>query len=239
MSFYGNIPLLSRYGISQGVYGLFPWLAYYPGKKEILYIIATGGQIIRYGDYLVHEFYGSDTFDVTQEGSGLFNDVTVFGQAGGGGGGADGAYGGGGGAGGNDEVIVSAILGANAVIIGSGGTFNADGNDTNLLGLTFVGGGRGGRRPATDVGDGGSGGGAVGGFNVLNGGGLGTLGQGNDGGIGGVIGAYGGGGGGGGAAIHRHFSKGYDMDEIHKLGWKHVHEDRETLAKKLKELELK
>ena len=47
------------------------------------YIEATGGQVIRYGDWVVHEFYGSDIFDVTQAGSGAFGDVEYFGEAGG------------------------------------------------------------------------------------------------------------------------------------------------------------
>ena len=124
------------------------------------YIEATGGQVIRYGDWLVHEFYGSDTFDVTQAGSGVYNQMARLAIAGGASGGlsnyAVNRLSGGGGAGEFDEDNVSATVGTHAITIGAGGAAS-NGSDTVVLGRTYKGGGKGGSSAAGN--DGGSGGG--------------------------------------------------------------------------------
>lgn len=181
-------------------------------KNKIAYIIATGGQVIRYGDWLVHEFYGSDVFDVTQSGSGAFGDVEYFGIAGGGGGGGSntntnvGAGGGGGGG------IVSgtwpSVVGNYPITIGAGGvngaesTYPTAGNNTTFFGLTAIGGGYGGQgQNGTNIAasNGGSGGGSAS-FQSI-GIGLGTVGQGNNGGASYNAPTYSGGGGGGSASV--------------------------------------
>ena len=124
------------------------------------YIEATGGQVIRYGDWLVHEFYGSDIFDVTQAGSGVYNQMARLAIAGGASGGlsnyAVNRLSGGGGAGEFDEDNVSATVGTHAITIGAGGAAS-NGSDTVVLGRTYKGGGKGGSSAAGN--DGGSGGG--------------------------------------------------------------------------------
>ena len=166
------------------------------------YIIATGGQVIRYGDWLVHEFYGSDTFDVTQAGSGAFGDVEYFGEAGGGAGGSNSNYyGAGGGGGGKVSGTWPSAVGAYPVVIGAGGA-NAgagaqglNGSDTTLFSQTAIGGGGGGGIATKNGANGGNGGGAA------ENGSIGIGSQGYNGGLGSTT-PIGGGGGGGGLAAN-------------------------------------
>ena len=166
------------------------------------YIIATGGQVIRYGDWLVHEFYGSDIFDVTQAGSGAFGDVEYFGEAGGGAGGSNSNYyGAGGGGGGKVSGTWPSAVGAYPVVIGAGGA-NAgagsqglNGSDTTLFSQTAIGGGGGGGIATKDGANGGNGGGAA------ENGAVGIGSQGYNGGLGSTT-PIGGGGGGGGLAAN-------------------------------------
>ena len=175
---------------------MFPYNAYFTGRKEILYIIATGGQVIRYGDWLVHEFYGSDTFEVTQTSEGALNDIEYFGEAGGGaGGGNSDYYGAGGGGGGDVSGTWPAAVGSYPIVIGAGGaiiagTQGANGSDTTMFGQTAEGGGGGGGKTVKSGANGGSGGGATENAAV----GVGS--QGFNGGQGSLAGGGGGGGGG-------------------------------------------
>lgn len=100
----------------QSDYGSFLVAMY----AEITYTEAggppTGGTITRDGDYLVHKFTSSGTFNT----NGATLDCRVFVQAGGGGG-AGGAKGGGGGAGGQLEKASHSVTGSVAVTVGAGG----------------------------------------------------------------------------------------------------------------------
>ena len=178
------------------------------------YIIANGGTVSRNGDYLVHTFLGSDTFNVTSLSSTpAYNSLQYLIVAGGGGGGASVLSGGGGGAGGFLTGALTPTVSSYFLVIGAGGaTTNGEGDGANGfnstgLSLTSFGGGGGARGYVGyyPAGNGGSGGGA----GALNGGaglngypGTGTVGQGFDGGY-----AYGGpgyaasGAGGGAGAV--------------------------------------
>ena len=173
---------------------------------RISYMIATGGTITTIGDYKIHTFTSSGTFEVTSAagfiGSHIVNYLIV---AGGGGGGYE--TGGGGGAGGLLQSSHHHVSrGKHTVTIGAGGagaTNNnngANGADSSVFSITADGGGVGGRSLGSNTGkDGGSGGGGKRNFNA---GGSATSGQGNDGGQGGAgTGTYvacaGGGGGAG------------------------------------------
>jgi hypothetical protein len=168
------------------------------------YIIATGGIITRNGDYLIHTITGTDTFEVTQAGSGLYASLDYLIVAGGGGGGSFNGGGGGGGGGylsGNFTPAVqsyAATIGAggNGGNGGSAASGGSIGGDSSIFGLTSYGGGGGGSFFTNNV-DGGSGGGQ---FRLTSTVGQGVAGQGNDGGeTDPVDNIYNGGGGGAGA----------------------------------------
>lgn len=171
--------------------------------------VATGGTITTVGDFKVHTFTSSGTFQITA-GSGTIESLVVAGGGGGGNG-----YGGGGGAGGMIYTSPGAVLssGSYAVTVGSGGAGGATaspgstGANSVFAGastITALGGGGGGGNVSNGSGggNGGSGGGA-GGFSPGGGsisGGTGTGGQGSNGGNGNTtIPSSGGGGGAGGS----------------------------------------
>ena len=179
------------------------------------FIVATGGIITYDGNYKIHTFTTSGTFQVTS-GSGNVWDLIV---AGGGGGGL-----GGGGAGGLIDLggySVGVTVGSYSVTVGAGGagvisnsggsvtTSQTQGGNSSFNGYTAIGGGSGGFAPLANNnsagGSGGSGGGGgtdVGGGNQGAAGGS-TSGQGHNGGTGAYSAnsAYGKGGGGGAGAV--------------------------------------
>ena len=157
------------------------------------YIVATGGNITRDGDYLVHTFTGSDNFNVQSLSSTpAYNDLEYLIVAGGGGGGGSlGNTGGGGGAGAGGFLtgFSTAITNTYPIIIGSGGSAvlgwnnGNNGSNSSFNSLTSIGGGGGKRAGNSGNGlSGGSGGGVS--YNGAGGaiGGAGTAGQGNKGG---------------------------------------------------------
>jgi len=153
--------------------------------EDICYIVATGGAITTDGDFRVHTFTSSGTFEIVS-GTGAVASLVV---AGGGGGGGN--TGGGGGAGG----LISTAPGASytarsfTVTVGPGGP----GGPAALSGtigansvfdvITAAGGGGGGHYVNAAGNAGGSGGGGGGGT-TGSAGGMGTAGQGNSGGAG-------------------------------------------------------
>jgi hypothetical protein len=150
---------------------------------------ATGGTITVGSGYTYHTFTAGGTFTPTAN---ISADVLVI--AGGGGGGTYSGGGGGGGAGGVLLLSNQSLTNGTGytVTIGSGGSANTNGGDSQFGALTAaVGGGRGGS--GSVGGNGGSGGGGGDSFN----GGTGTTGQGYAGGFGTGAGASPGGGGGG------------------------------------------
>ena len=170
------------------------------GTSNVTYTAATGGTITTDGDYKVHTFTGSGTFNVSYVGTDTTADYLVI--AGGGPGGcySGGAGGGAGGyrtsfstSGGGCSTESSATLstGAHTVTIGAGGVWSSGfcplpsswwpGSDSSALGVTSTGGGGAGGEywAGREVGGpGGSGGGGCGG------GGAGTSCQGYSGGTG-------------------------------------------------------
>jgi len=141
---------------------------------------ATGGTITTDGDYTVHTFNSSGTFEIT---SGTC-DVEYLVVGGGGGGGS--VSGGGGGAGGFLTGTLNRGVGSYTVTIGAGGaggisytTEGENGEDSVFDNITATGGGRGANVAA--VGTGGSGGGGSSNESPYTGG-AGTVGQGYDGG---------------------------------------------------------
>ena len=167
---------------------------------------ATGGTITNISGYRVHTFTssasGASSFVPNKAGS-----VDVLVVAGGGGGGAgtrhNGAWSAGGGAGGvlySSSVSVSQS--SYSITVGAGGGINSNGANSIALGMTAIGGGRGGGSAGYVGASGGSGGGGIGDENPARAGGSGTSGQGNAGGPGTDPGGnpyYEQGGGGGGA----------------------------------------
>ena len=130
------------------------------GINSAAFITATGGTITTSGNYKVHTFTSSGTFQITS-GSG---DVEYLVVAGGGGGGGD--SGGGGGAGMMlTGTKTSMTAGSYTVTVGAGGTGGSNtnmtaGSDSVFDNITSKGGGRGGRSTAAQGGTGyGSGGG--------------------------------------------------------------------------------
>lgn len=161
---------------------------------------ATGGTITTDGDYKVHTFTSSGTFEVTS----ITNNPTVdiLQIAGGGGGGR--RRGGGGGAGGYlYETGVAVSAASYSVTVGAGGDGSTGGNSSNggnssigsLITVSVGGGGGGGNAHGANGGSGGGGQGMTAGINA----GTATSGQGNDGAAGSNL-SYGGGGGGSGGA---------------------------------------
>lgn len=155
---------------------------------------ATGGTISYDGDYKIHTFLTSGTFNVTAA-----NDVEYLIVGGGGGGGEDFGSDGGGGGGAGGVLTGTTTLSTQeyTINVGDGGATRTTGDNTTALGFTALGGGAGGgNNGSLSGGSGGSGGGGAWG----NAGGSGTNGQGNDGGAGKSSAPYFGGGGGGAGA---------------------------------------
>jgi hypothetical protein len=162
------------------------------GAAVATYITATGGNVTRDGDYLVHTFLGSDTLNITQTSNNpTYNTFQCLIVAGGGcGGSASGSAGGGGGAGGLILTSSTSSISVYPVVVGAGGGFNSNGGNSTFNGLTAIGGGYG----ATLSGGayGGSGGGES---NYFQGIGFGVVGQGFNGGPAGLRSGGGGGAG--------------------------------------------
>ena len=176
------------------------------GVQPFTYMTATGGTVTTDGNYKVHSFTSSGTFQVTTVGDvGTVEYLVVAVGVGGSDDSSSSWGGGGGGAGGylaNTAYSVSAQ--SYTVTVGAGGAMDVDGSDSVFGSVTSDGGGRGGKNGGSTYGswvggNGGSGGGGSGGFNTT--GGTATAGQGNDGGSGWANpGQAGGGGGGAGQA---------------------------------------
>lgn len=166
----------------------------------VILITATGGSISTDGDYKVHTFTSSGTFQITA-GSAAIDSLVVAG----GGGGDVTAGPGGGGAGGLVYTSPGAVLGVGSytVTVGAGGTggvgagTGGNGGNSQFNLMTAAVGGGGGGDGSTSGNAGGSGGGAGRGGT----GGTATAGQGNNGGLGNVGSNDSGGGGGGCGAV--------------------------------------
>lgn len=173
------------------------------------YLVATGGDVTRNGDFLIHTFRGTDNFSVLSLSSNAaYNLLKVNVVAGGGGGGAGGGAGGGGGGAGAfvENLTYSLSNGATtyACVVGAGGVGSADFNIPGGTGINSSfdtllsrGGGSGGTYTAVGTVGGNTGGTA--GFVGL--GPVATATQGNNGGIGIVASTNGGGGGGGSSQV--------------------------------------
>jgi hypothetical protein len=169
-------------------------------------MIATGGTISTSGNYKIHTFNSSGTFQITQ-GSGTVYYLLVGGGGGGGSGSGNTFYGGGGGGGGELVSSTSLGVGSYGVTVGAGGSASSgqgnNGGNSAFQGSTAYGGGGGGS--TTAAGSAGNGpsagaGGSLGSNSVPGGGGQGNItnGSGQGGGGGGNAGTNWGGGGGGG-----------------------------------------
>jgi hypothetical protein len=188
--------------------------------------VATGGTITTDGDYKVHTFTTSGTFQVTTVGADPELDYLVIAGGASGGGGVGGGGGSGGyrntyasetsGGGGLSETQITSTVTSYTVTIGGGGAavsgwgtaggYGASGSNTVFGAITSTGGGGGGYYvnpgPINGV-AGGSGGGSGACESSQGVGGAGTSNQGFAGGTstGSAAGPYGGGGGGGGGAV--------------------------------------
>ena len=196
------------------------------GTQPYVGMVATGGSITTDGDYKVHSFTTSGTFNFTVT-AGSAPEVEYLVIAGGGSGGSgatNSSYGSGGGGAGGYRTATGFSVSAQqyTVVVGAGGAnpgADADttnsGSDSSFSSITSAGGGGGGARsryapfnevPNTEDGkNGGSGGGSAPGQSVRAIAGLGntpstTPSQGNDGGQGGFDAGGGAGGGGAGTA---------------------------------------
>ena len=176
-------------GSTATLYGITDATKYYPK--------ATGGTITTDADYIYHTFTASGTFTPTAS---LTADVLVI--AGGGGGGGN--FGGGGGAGGVVSYSSQSLSATGyTVVVGAGGSGDANGNNSQFGALTAAvagGAGYGGRGAANGTANSGGSGGGGGGGNTAGYtgfGGSGTSGQGSNGGTG-TYNRIGGGGGGAG-----------------------------------------
>jgi len=164
------------------------------------YLSATGGTITYDGNYKIHTFTSSGTFNVNSI-TPTSSSVEYLVVAGGGaGGGAGQSNAGGGGAGGFRTGTISVSAQSYSITVGAGGTGaggnvrGENGSDSIFSAITSIGGGGGGTHNGPQAGkDGGSGGGGTQGGGAP---GLGTAGQGNNGG--GYVYAAGCGGGGAG-----------------------------------------
>ena len=176
------------------------------GNQPFIYMTATGGTITSDGNFKVHVFNSSGTFEVTTLGD--IGTVEYLVIAGGG----AGAHGGGGAGGYRTATGFSVSAQSYSITVGAGGAkdttatiYGGNGSDSVFSTITSTGGGGGGSyygNATNETGrDGGSGGG--GGPSGNKPGGSGTAGQGNDGGAGmtdGVTHSSGGGGGGSSSA---------------------------------------
>lgn len=180
------------------------------------YIVATGGTITTDGNFRVHTFTSSGTFQITA-GTGTVESLVIAGGGGGGGG----NYGGGGGGGGYIHTTPGSIYGVGSytVTVGAGGTggnaagtvLATNGGTSAFDAISTVGGGAGGYGDNISGNYNGSNGGSGGGGAGRSGdttGGTGTAGQGFAGGIGGVPSTGLGGGGGGATAVGANYSSG-------------------------------
>jgi hypothetical protein len=166
------------------------------GASSSVYPTATGGTITTDGDYKVHTFNSSGTFEVTS-GVGTIDSLIIAGGGGGSG------YGAGGGAGGMLYTLGSGVsVNTYTVTVGAGGaggTPGSNGSNSSLIGgaisLTATGGGGGGTDLVSNNGGSGSGGS----YGLA--GGTGTVGQGNNGGGSANNANVPGGGGGGAGAV--------------------------------------
>jgi hypothetical protein len=171
---------------------------------------ATGGTITTNGDYKVHSFTTSGSFNFNVTSVGTIPTVEYLVIAGGAaGGGRDGTgKGGGGGAGGYRTATGFSVSAQQyTVVVGAGGSgvtagFGTDGSNSEFSTITSIGGGGGGYYNAFDGRPGGSGGGGGDtGTGTSSVGGDGTVGQGFAGGAASSNGASAGGGGGGASAV--------------------------------------
>ena len=168
-------------------------------------ITATGGTESIDGNFKIHTFDNSGTFNIIDAPAGSLVHIVAVGGGGGGGGSNGGS---GGGAGGFVEnTAVAVTTGAYSVVVGGGGSGTNRGQDTTIeaLNITAFGGGGGETQSTTNPNkNGASGGGASGGggSGTLGGtAGTGIPGQGNDGGLGWYQNSNDGGSGGGGAGV--------------------------------------
>ena len=170
------------------------------GNQPYTATVATGGSITTDGNFKVHTFTASGTFQVTTLGDATTVEYLVV--AGGGGGGYD--MGGGGGAGGYRAATGFSVSATSyTVTVGAGGAGSSSGSSTGGSGgdsvfstITSLGGGGGGSRSSAK--NGASGGSGGGGSNDTSTGGAGTSGQGYAGGSHTTSGDRGAGGGGAG-----------------------------------------
>jgi hypothetical protein len=163
---------------------------------------AVGGNISYFGNYTIHIFLGTGTFQAFQN----LNLEYLIVAGGGGGGQVPGdtyPYEGGGGAGGVLSGSISIDPGSHVVEVGSGGVVRLNGNNSSFISFTTFGGGYGGQgNPSGNYRRGGDGGSGGGGANASPWtgpaqGGNGVAGQGSSGGSGWIGGSAAGNGGGG------------------------------------------
>ena len=140
------------------------------GGAADLFLTATGGTISTDGNFKIHTFTSSATFEVTQEYTNPADyPVLVLVVAGGGGGGDGGGNGGAGGAGGYLEgSFTNFTAGSYPASIGNGGNTNRNGNsngqagsNTTFKGTTATGGGSGGAAGSAGAGAGAAGSGGA------------------------------------------------------------------------------
>lgn len=180
---------------------------------SVVYTVATGGTITYDGNYKIHRFTSSGTFNVTQVGTDSTVEYLVIAGAGGGGGNSGGNGGGGAGGAGGLRTSYGATSGGGAaaesnmniavqgytVTVGAGGSGGNDlgtsGSSSVLGAISCVGGGRGGGN-YSGAQSGGCGGGAA----YSSSAGSGTAGQGYAGTTGNGEGSWDGGSGGGTAS---------------------------------------
>ena len=139
---------------------------------------ATGGdEVYVQGNFKIHKFFNSGTFNVIDSDANAFMDFLVVGGGGGGGCSDGNCSNGGGGAGGVVyKTNVPVVKGGFPVIIGSGGqgysnqdTKGDNGSDTTFFGFVALGGGGAGAGGATDSGNGRPGGSGGGGSHPYSG----------------------------------------------------------------------
>ena len=175
---------------------------YFSPATPTPYLVATGGDVTRDGDYLIHTFRGTDNFTVLSLSSTpAYNDLQYLIIGGGGGGGAD--VGGGGSGGELKSSILTPAASTYPIVVGSGGSGSTSGGVPGALGgnssfnsLISIGGGGGGSLGGGLPTQGAYGGGAIG-YTVNNNGANGLVA--NKGGNNTIATAAATGGGGGGA----------------------------------------
>ncbi|NJO18757.1 MAG: hypothetical protein HC838_00025 [Spirulinaceae cyanobacterium RM2_2_10] len=164
------------------------------------FITATGGTITTDGNFKVHTFTSSGTFQILS-GSGTVESLVVGGGGGSGSSAGGGGGAGGGGAGGLKYTTPGSIYGVGSytVTVGAGGAAASNGSGSAFDAITVLGGGGGATTSVlAQVGGSGGGGASNVGFQT---GAAGTVGQGFAGGTGSQVGANASGGGGGSSAV--------------------------------------